>query len=200
MTFFPSAQAFLAWMLDPANLAGAFAVCCSCTWPLLRQRRAILGVQVVGSGLFALHYLLLGAPTAAAMCAAGVVQGLAAALVSGRALRLGLFAAALAGAAALTLATWAGLPSLLAQCGQLGSAAGRLQRDLQRLRLCFLGSLVFWVSHNLLMGSVWGLAADTLSLTALIAGLWRNRRRRSGVAAGARLAPRLASGLTPARA
>jgi hypothetical protein len=181
----------LALMLDPANLAGALAVCCSCTWPQLRRLKAILAVQVIGSALFALHYLLLGAPTAAAMCSAGAVQGLAAALIARRRLRIGVYGAAVAGGVALTLATWSGLPSLLAQCGQLASAAGRLQRDLQRLRLCFLGSTLIWVSHNLLMGSVWGLASDTLTLTSLVAGLWRNRRGGS--------TPSLAA-LEPARA
>lgn len=175
MSFLQPAQ-LLAWMLDPSNLAGALAVCCACIWPQLRRRKAILAIQVAGSGLFALHYLLLGAPTAAAMCSAGAAQGLAAALIARRRLRLGVYGAAVAGGVALTLATWSGLPSLLAQCGQLGSAAGRLQRDLQRLRLCFLGSTLFWVSHNLLTGSVWGLASDTLTLTSLVTGLWRNRR------------------------
>jgi hypothetical protein len=187
----PAPHALLAFLTDPANLAGALAVCCSFTWPQLLRLKAILAVQAMGSLLFCLHYVMLGASTAAAMCAAGASQGVIAALIARRRLRQGLYAAAVLGGVALTLATWSGLPSLLAQSGQLASAFGRLQRDLQRLRLFFLCSTCIWVSHNLLMGSVWGLASDTLTLTGLLAGLWRNRRAGTGPAVPA---------LEPARA
>src|SRR5690606_41186161 len=61
-------------LAEPANLVGVLALGSSIAWPLLRHRRAILGVQVLGSLLFGLHYLLLGA---AAMCVMGAVQGVA---------------------------------------------------------------------------------------------------------------------------
>ena len=51
------------FLLEPANLAGLVALGSSVTWPLLRRRKAILIVQVAGSLLFGLHYLLLGAST-----------------------------------------------------------------------------------------------------------------------------------------
>ena len=62
----------------PATLAGALAVVAGCLWPLLGSRRRILAVQVLSSVLFGLHYTLLGAHTAAAMCLAGALQGVAA--------------------------------------------------------------------------------------------------------------------------
>lgn len=169
----PSAAA----LLEPANLAGFVALGSSVTWPLLRGRRSILGVQVAGSLLFALHYLLLGAPTAAAMCVMGALQGIALVVLIGRRKRIGAVGATLAVSAAVTALTWTGLPSLLSQMGQLMSAVGRLQMDTQRLRLWFLASVGFWVTHNLMVGSVFGLASDTLSLTSLLLGLWRNRAR-----------------------
>ena len=46
--------------LTVATIVGAIALAASCTWPLLQRRQAILMVQVAGSLLFALHYLLLG--------------------------------------------------------------------------------------------------------------------------------------------
>jgi hypothetical protein len=162
--------------LPPATYAGALAVAANCSWPLLRQRRTILALQATGASLFGLHYLMLGAPTAAAMCAAGVVQGVSAATLSSRRLRLGLFGASIAAGLAMTAATFAGISSALAQCGALLSATGRLQRVPQAIRWCFLASEAFWVSHNLLVGSTWGLTSDTLAVTTLLIGLWRGRQ------------------------
>lgn len=162
-------------MLEPANLAGVVALASSVTWPLLRRRRAILVVQVAGSLLFALHYLLLGASTAAAMCIMGAIQGVALVVLIDRRKRIGVVLASMAAAAIVTASTWNGLPSLLSQCGQAMGAIGRLQLDPQRLRLWFLASVAFWCSHNLMVGSVFGLASDTLALSSLLLGLWRNR-------------------------
>ena len=47
------------------------------------------------------------------------------------------------------------------------------ERMPQAIRWSFLGSEVFWVSHNLLVGSRWGLTADTLAVTTLVIGLVR---------------------------
>lgn len=172
-----------ATLLEPANIAGFVALGSSITWPLLRRRKAILAVQVAGSLLFALHYILLGASTAAAMCVMGAMQGVALVVLIDRRQRIAVVGATMAIAAVVTALTWTGLPSLLSQGGQAVSAIGRLQLDTQRLRLWFLVSVAFWCSHNLMVGSVFGLASDTLALTSLLVGLWRGR--------AARAAPRL---------
>jgi Bacterial inner membrane protein len=167
--------------LSPATLAGALAVAVNCCWPLQRNRRVILGLQCAGSLLFGLHYLLLGAPTAAAMCAAGVMQGASAALISSRRIRVSIFVATIAAGVATTIAMFAGVTSVLAQTGALLSATGRLQRAPQAIRWCFLGSEVFWISHNLMVGSRWGLTSDTLGVTMLLIGLWRGRAQGAGL-------------------
>jgi hypothetical protein len=159
--------------LTPAGIAGMLGVAAGCSWPLFRTRRSILVVQVLSSVLFALHYGLLGAHTAAAMCVAGVVQGVAATLLpSGRA-RNGVFAVTIAASLAVTGATFAGLSSVLAQTGQILSAVGRLRATPQEIRLCGLASESMWTSHNLLVGSTWGLASDAMSVTMMLVGLWR---------------------------
>ena len=164
-----------AFLSEPATIVGIIALGSSVTWPLLRRRKAILVVQVAGSLLFALHYLLLGASTGAAMCVMGALQGVALVTLVDRRQRIGVVGATMAIGAFVTAMTWNGLPSLMSQGGQAMSAIGRLQLDTQRLRLWFLVSVVFWCSHNLMVGSVFGLASDTLSLTSLLLGLWRNR-------------------------
>jgi hypothetical protein len=76
----------------------------------------------------------------------------------------------------VTVTTFAGLPSLLAQTGSLFTATGRLQRSTQSIRWLFLAAEVFWTSHNLIVGSVWGLTSDTMGVTMLVLGLWRGRK------------------------
>nr|WP_255569016.1 YgjV family protein [Neoroseomonas alba] len=165
----------VAALTEPANIAGFVALGSSITWPLLRRRKAILAVQVAGSLLFALHYLLLGATTAAAMCVMGALQGIALVVLIERRHRIAVVGATLAIGSVVSALTWNGLPSLLSQGGQAMSAFGRLQLDTQKLRLWFLASVFFWCSHNLMVGSVFGLCSDTLALTSLLLGLWRNR-------------------------
>ena len=162
-----------------ATLVGALAIAINTCWPLLRDRKRILGLQVLSATLFATHYALLGAATASVMCVAGVVQGVSAVLLRRRAWRRGAGGATLVGGFALTLATWSGLPSFCAQSGQMLSAFGRLQRSPQALRLCFLSSECFWVCHNLTMGSRAGLVSDALATSMLLLGLWRNRGGRT---------------------
>lgn len=171
IALFPS----LAELVTPASLFGGIALASSIAWPQLRNRKAILRVQVLGSLLFAVHYLLLGAATAAAMCVVGALQGVALVVLVDRRKRVGVVGASLLVSGLVTALTWSGLTSALSQTGQAMSAMGRLQIDPQRLRLWFLASVVFWCSHNLLVGSAFGLASDMLSLTSLLLGLWRNR-------------------------
>ena len=167
--------------LHLSTVVGALAVAVNSSWPLLRHRKRILAVQAVGSSLFGVHFLLIGSSTAAAMCAAGIIQGVTAAVVARRGVRLGIVGATLLAGASVTLLTWHGLPSAFAQAGGLFSASGRLQRDAQRLRWLFLGSEMCWTTHNLMVGSPWGLTSDTLAITLLTAGLWRGRRARMAV-------------------
>jgi Bacterial inner membrane protein len=161
----------------PATVAGAFGVLANCLWPLQRERRVVLALQCVGAMMFGLHYLLLGAPTAAALCIGSIVQGVSAATIGNRRLRLSIFGATILAGLGMTVATFAGVTSALAQTGSLLTATGRLQRGVQSIRWCFLAGEVFWTTHNILVGSTWGLTSDTLSVTMLLIGLWRGRRQ-----------------------
>jgi len=163
---------------DPAMLAGAFAVMISCSWPLMRTRNAMFAVQMTGASLFGLHYALLGSPTASVMCAVGIVQTIAITQLRRRAVRYSVLGATIVASLCMTAATWIGLPSLFAQSGQLCGAFGRLQKDVQQLRWCFLAGEAMWVAHNVIVGSPWGLLSDTLVVTTLTIGLWRGRPRR----------------------
>src|ERR1700728_3288990 len=98
--------------LAPATFAGALGVMANCLWPLQRERRAILALQCAGALMFGLHYLLLGAPTAAAMCVAGVIQGASAVVIRNRRLQLSIVGATILAGMTVTVATFAGATSL----------------------------------------------------------------------------------------
>jgi hypothetical protein len=162
--------------IGPAAWVGAVGVATGCVWPLFNSRRRILAIQVAGSLLFALYYWLLGAHTGAAMCVAGALQGVAAATLSRRR-ALGVIGLTVAVSLGVTALSWAGLSSALAQGGQIASAIGRLRRTPQAIRFSFLGSEAFWTSHNLLVGSRWGLVSDTMAVTTLLIGIGRSWAR-----------------------
>jgi uncharacterized membrane protein (UPF0136 family) len=165
-------------MTHLATVAGALGVAANCVWPLLGGRRQILAMQVFACMMFALHYRMLGAGTGSAMCLVGALQALISASLRSTWARRGAFGAALAASLAITAATWSGLPSGLALCGQSMGALGRLQRSEQAIRLSFLGSEMFWTAHNTVVGSSWGLTSDAMSVTMLLIGLWRGRPTR----------------------
>lgn len=164
-----------AMALSPSTYAGALGVMFNCVWPLQRGRRTILALQCAGAVMFGVHYLLLGAPTAAAMCVGAVIQGVAAATITNRKLQLSIVGVTLAAGLTVTVTAFTGLPSVLAPTGSLFTAYGRLQRRAQSIRWCFLAAEMFWTTHNVIVGSPWGLTSDTMGVSMLLVGLWRGR-------------------------
>ena len=161
--------------MSPTDIMGAAGVALGSTWALFRQRRTILTCQALGSIAFCIHYILLGSGTAAISCTMTVVQSIAG--CSGRRppwlgpLYVGSYAVVLGGA----VLTWHGLPSVFVCTAAFFAALGRWQTNPQRMRLVFLFCSANWVMHNSLVGSVFGLTSDTIALTTITYGLWRNR-------------------------
>lgn len=199
MSFAASALAVLQ-AATPADIVGGCAVALGCSWPLYRSRGRILGVQCIGAMLFGVHYILLGAPTGAAVALAAAVQAVAAAMLREGWMKRGVFALTVLAGLIVTVTNFAGLPSLFAQGGAFVTTAGRLQRSAQAMRWFFLAASAFWVTHNLLVGSVWGLTADSLSVSMLAVGIWRERAPRAAQSAPARPATARPAAARPASA
>jgi hypothetical protein len=151
---------------DPhAALAGLIGMICFGLWPLLRTRPAMLSVYMGNNLGFCVHYALLDHWTAVAMNGLMALQTLTAiGLVKHPALRLAYLALVPLMVVAL-LATWQGLPSLLAAAATTLSIAGRMQGNETQLRALLLASTPFWAGHDLIIGSLPGLIADLLSMT-----------------------------------
>ncbi|MDV2983931.1 UNVERIFIED_CONTAM: YgjV family protein [Methylobacteriaceae bacterium AG10] len=159
------------------DLFGSLGLCLGFVGGMMPRRSLILVTSAACSACFALHFLQLGAQTGTAMCLVSVMQSLVAARWIGPDARAAwvapLFLASSLVALGLTLATWNGWPSACAGLGSLLATTARLQRNAQAMRRVFLGASSCWVIHNTLVGSVFGLTCDLLTITALVIALVR---------------------------
>ncbi|MDG5973370.1 YgjV family protein [Sphingomonas paucimobilis] len=163
-----------------AILFGIVGLGCVVSWPLLPSRRGALMVQGTGACAFALHFALIGAPTASAACVLSLMQLTVALVVRDRVAKLALDGATLLALLLLTVATWHGLLSGLAACGGAASFMARTQRSTTRMKMVFLVAAPFWLAHNLLIGAPFALAVDLVSVAGNLLGLfafWKRKQR-----------------------
>lgn len=154
-------------------------------------------VQGAGAGAFALHFALIGAPTASAACLLSLMQLTVALVVRDRVAKLALDGATLLALLLLTVATWHGILSGLAACGGASSFIARTQRSTTRMKMVFLVAAPFWLAHNLLIGAPFALAVDLVSVAGNLLGLfafWKREQRQAdgprSLSYPARLSPR----------
>lgn len=160
--------------MTAADLAGAAGFVLVALWPWLSGRRALLAGQGASAGAFAVHYLLIGALTGAAMSGLSVVQ-VATAWPDDRAgWHRAVYAATVPALAVLTASTWAGWPSACAAAGMALATVARWSRSALVLRVLFLAAGACWVAHDLLTGSAFGLLADLLCMVGLVVGALRD--------------------------
>ena len=161
-----------------ATAFGALGLACQLAWPWFRTRRVILSIQLGIGVLYCAQYFLLGAFSAAGVCAIGATQT-SLALAAGERpwlRRAGLVFLPIV--ATLCLATWNGLPSLFALVGVTFVMVGRLQQDMLRLRVLQLGSVPFAIGHDVLVGAAPALIGCIVSACVASAALLRERRLR----------------------
>lgn len=182
------------------DLFGSLGLCLGFAGGMMPRRSAILLTSAACSACFALHFLRLGAQTGTAMCLVSVMQSVVAARWIGPNSRAAwvapLFVASSLVAACLTLATWNGWPSACAGLGSLFATTARLQVDAQAMRRFFLGASSCWMLHNTLVGSVFGLTCDVLTISALVIALIRGGPARTPAPVLVATAEE-AAGLTP---
>lgn len=157
-----------------SDLAGAAGFVLVALWPWLSGRRALLAGQGASAAAFAVHYLLIGAGTGAAMAGLSVLQ-VATAWPDNRPRWCGaLYAATVPALALLAASTWAGWPSACAAAGMMLATVARWSQSALVLRILFLAAGACWVAHDVLTGSTFGLAADLLCMGGLVYGALRD--------------------------
>ena len=156
---------------------GVFGMLCLIFWPLFKTRTAMLLVQLgIGIGL-GVHYGLLGAWTGALMNALCAVQVAAAIPIERRPELRWIYHAIVPAIAAASVVTWAGWPSAFAALGMVFLTLGRMQSNLLWLRALLLAAVPFWLVHDVLVGSLPAVIADTASFGIGAAMLWRHHGR-----------------------
>ena len=179
----------LAWNAarEHLDLFGSLGLCLGFAGGMMPRRSLILLTSAACSACFALHFLQLGAQTGTAMCLVSVMQSVVAARWIGPDFRAPwvapLFLASSLIALGLTLATWNGWPSACAGLGSLLATLARLQASPQTMRRVFLGASSCWALHNTLVGSVFGLTCDLLTIAALVIALVRGGADRPSAVA-----------------
>ena len=170
-------------VLPHLDIFGALGLCLGFASGIMPRRDLILASAAACSVCFALHYGHLGAYTGTAMCVVAAMQSLVAAVAIGERARpawiVPLFAGSSLLAAGLTLATWNGWPSACAGIGALLATLARLRPQPQAMRRLFFAASSCWAAHNWLVGSVFGLTCDGLTLSALAFALLRGTRPRT---------------------
>jgi hypothetical protein len=143
---------------------GFAAMVCLAAAPVFRTRSSMLIVYIGNNLGFAVHYALLDQWTAVVMNGVmAVLTVVATGLVRWPQLRV-VYYALMPVVAGASFATWQGWPSLLSTAATTLSTIGRMQRNERLLRALLLASMPFWAAHDLLVGSLPGLAADLLSM------------------------------------
>ena len=143
------------------------AMACLAAWPLFRSRPVMLLTYLGNNLAFAVHYALLRHWTAVAMNGLMAVQTVVAIGLL-RVPRLGrAYYGLMPVLAFASMATWNGLPSFLCAAATSLSTLWRMQRSETILRVLLLASTPFWAGHDLIVGSLPGLAADLLSMATV---------------------------------
>lgn len=161
-----------------ATAFGGLGLVCQLVWPWCHTRRVILSIQFGIGLLYCAQYALLGAFSAAGVCAVGAMQTSLAIAAGDRAWlrRAGLLFLPIV--AMLCFVTWNGLPSLFALIGVSFVMIGRLQQSVLRLRVLQLGSAPFAIGHDMLVGAAPALIGCVVSACIASAALLRELRRQ----------------------
>lgn len=146
-----------------------------------KHRKNILRFQLVSNTFWVMHFSLLGAPTGAALNAAGGLRAYLFNRYGSRKRRPLWLAVGIIGLMIVLAAlTWQGWLSLLPMAGMIIATIGFWQREEQRIRLILLFASPLWLSYNILSGSYAGITAELLAMTSILVALWRYRRSGLG--------------------
>lgn len=173
-----------------APLFGAVGLMSQLAWPLFKQRRTILLIQLTGAASYGACYAALGQQTGAAVCLTGATQTLIALMAGNRPWLARMGYVFLPIVLALGVLTWSGLPTLLAVSACCLVMLGRMQADTLRMRSVQITAAPFGAAHDIVTGAWTCLPGAVVSFTIAATALRRElrRRREDGVRTGPALA------------
>lgn len=161
-----------------ATAFGCMALLCVIIWPFFNDYKTVVKIQSAGAAAFAMYFLMLGSPTAAVACLISCAQLLVSASVRDRYVVVRLYGASLIVLSFLSVITWHGIPSALALTGSSLGSLARLQTSTTRMKGLFLVGAPFWLAHNLIVGALFALGTDVVSLLSNFGNLLKFAVRR----------------------
>ncbi len=161
---------------------GYAGVLVNLSWPMMQSRRWLLAGQGLACVFMFVHFMLLGAFTGAAIMAVVGTQALLAIPLGGAPRFKLIYLLSLGLIPAVAWFTWQGLPSVFSSVALVFASLGNYQLDAIRQRIGLIMTILAWSVHNALVGSLPGLASNTLGLlvsVTMLVRVYRERARRS---------------------
>jgi len=171
--------AAIAPLIDPsvAPFFGAAGLAARVISPLFARRDQILTAQLAASCLFAANYMLMSQQTATAVCLIGAIQTTVALIAGDRPWLSRMGYVCLPVVLVIGVATFSGLPTILAVTACCLMMIGRLQQDLMRMRLIQLCASPFGAAHDIVVGAWPCLVGAIVSFVIAAAAFDRERKR-----------------------
>ena len=141
------------------------------------DKKKLLLVQTLATGLLCVQYLLIGAYSGFALNLLGIVRNLLYCNRDKRALSGKWLPFTMAGAmAVVSLFSWDGPHSLLIMAGLMINAVCLALYDSQNLRKSILITCPLVLAYNLVEGSYSGLVSESISMISALIGILRFRK------------------------
>lgn len=155
---------------------GFVGVACFIISYQIKSNKALFAMQVTGTCLFCLQFLLLEAYTGCFNLMLVILRNLMLLFAEGRPWILWkgwpvIFSAA---SAVIIGVTWQGPLSLLVFAAMVASMFGYWTRNAQKIRLCNLAvSSPAWLIYDLFVGSIGGVISESITLISIIVSIFR---------------------------
>lgn len=156
-----------------ASVFGFAGVAANLTWPLMRNRSALLAWQVVACVLMLVHFELISAHSGALiMFVAGIQAALAIPLGHSPRFKL-IYLGSLALTPIVCFLSWQGPQSIFSSLALAIVCIANFQLNQLHQRALLITAIFAWVAHNIMVGSVPGLVSNSLAFCVSAVMLFR---------------------------
>lgn len=156
-----------------SQLIGFIAVGLTLALYQFNSRRTMLIIIIVSSALYAVHFLLLGAPTGAIMNSLNIFRSLVFLRYAHKKRPIQIMYLFIVLFLMAGVLTWQGPLSLLPMTGMISGTIAYWQLKTKRIRRLALIASPCWLVYNVISGSYPGMVAELVSITSNIVAMYR---------------------------
>lgn len=137
------------------------------------NKKRILDLQGISAGVFAIHFILLGAYSGAGMNAVEVIRNLIFRKVESTKRKMIFVVAFSLIFITVGFLTWQGPWSLLPIIAQVQATAAVSLKKPKYIRLCFIPVFTLWLIYNSISLSIAGILTEIFDLGTILFAIWR---------------------------